>query len=404
VQRHLRGLAHGRLTVVDPLGRTTFGEGGGPPAATVSVHDLRFYAALLFGGSIGAAESYMRAEWSADDLTSLLRLMLREEDVADRLESLGRIPAWTLRWRPRANTIRGARRNVAAHYDIGNDFFSLVLDPTLSYSCALFGRDGMSLEEASRAKMERVCRLLALSPRDHLMEIGGGWGALAMHAARHFGCRVTTTTVSRRQYELACRRVHDAGLSHRVRVLLEDYRRLEGRYSKLAAIEMIEAVGYENYDAFFRRCSDLLAPDGVMLLQAIVIDDRLFERARRSIDFIKRYIFPGGCLPSIGAVSSSVARASDLRVVRLEELTSHYPPTLRWWRRRLLANADGLRRLGFSEGFLRMWDFYFCYCEAGFLERRLGDVQLVLTKPLARVDPPRPASHVTDRRRACGLE
>jgi cyclopropane-fatty-acyl-phospholipid synthase len=284
----------------------------------------------------------------------------------------------------RRNTASGSRRNISAHYDLGNDFFSLFLDETMAYSCAIFSRADSSLYEASVTKFDRICRKLELTADDHVLEIGSGWGGFAIHAAQRYGCRVTTTTISPRQHEFTRRQVEAAGLGERVTVLCEDYRALTGSYDKLVSIEMIEAVGHEYFDTYFRVCSDRLKPDGMMLLQAIVIPDQRYDRYRRSADFIQRYIFPGGCLPSIGAICRSLGRATDLRLFHLEDITPHYAETLAQWRQRFGANLDRIGKLGFSEDFLRTWEFYFCYCEGGFRERVIGDVQVLLTKPACR--------------------
>jgi cyclopropane-fatty-acyl-phospholipid synthase len=249
------------------------------------------------------------------------------------------------------------------------------------YSAAIFERPEASLAEASRAKLERVCRKLDLRPQDHLLEIGTGWGGLALHAAGRYGCRVTTTTLSAEQCRLARERIAAAGLAGRVTVLLEDYRDLRGRYDKLVSIEMVEAVGCEHFDTYFGRCSALLDPRGMMLLQAITIADQRYEVARRSVDFIQQHVFPGGCLPSVAAIAGSVARATDLRVFHLEDIGPHYATTLRHWRQRFRANLDRIRALGYADELLRMWELYLCYCEGGFSERLLGNVQVLLVKP-----------------------
>ncbi|MEW6296644.1 MAG: cyclopropane-fatty-acyl-phospholipid synthase family protein [Thermodesulfobacteriota bacterium] len=389
----LRRLRHGRLTVIDGDTRQTFGRLSPDCqlAATVFVHDApRFYSAVACAGDIGAGEAYIDGLWSCDDLTALVRILLRNRAVLDGMASgLARVtvPLRKLFHFLRRNTPTGSRRNIAAHYDLGNDFFALFLDETLTYSCGIFTRPESTLQEASRAKIERICRKLQLSPADHVVEIGTGWGSFAIHAAKHYGCRVTTTTLSRQQYDLARQRVAAAGVADQVTVLCEDYRTLTGQYDKLVSIEMIEAVGHAYYDTYFRRCSTLLKPDGMMLLQAITIADQRYERAKRSVDFIQRYIFPGSCLPSITAICDSLARATDLRLFHLEDLTPHYATTLRHWRERFLAHTDDVRALGYPDSFIRMWEFYLCYCEGGFHERATGDVQMLLTKPQCRRAP-----------------
>jgi cyclopropane-fatty-acyl-phospholipid synthase len=296
----------------------------------------------------------------------------------------------------RTQTRRRAKRSIAAHYDLGNALFELMLDPTMMYSCAVFERPGMTLEEASLAKLERVCERLRLGPDDHVVEIGTGWGGFAVHAAATHGCRVTTTTISREQYEWARASVRRAGLDDRVTVLLEDYRDLEGSYDKLVSLEMIEAVGWRGFGTFFEKCSSLLAPDGLMLLQAITIDDRAYEVEKAGASFIKTYVFPDGCLPSLEVIGRCVARRTDMQAVGLEDLTPHYAETLRRWRANFLANARRLEDLGYDERFRRLWTLYLSYCEAGFAERRIGDVLMLLAKPRHRMALPRPTARAAE--------
>jgi cyclopropane-fatty-acyl-phospholipid synthase len=385
----LEGLKHGRLTVIDGGESWSFGEESEacPLHATVCIHDQRFYTHVLLGGSIGAGEAYMVGYWSADDLTQTVRIILLNREVFAGLDAgWARVmhPFHTMFHFFRRNTEEQSRLNIAAHYDLGNDFYALFLDETLTYSCGIFEQDQATLKDASLAKYDRICRKLQMSPRDQVLEVGAGWGGFALHAASRYGCRITTTTLSRSQYHLAKERVQAAGLQDRVAILLKDYRALEGRYDKLVSIEMIEAVGHQYLGAFLRCCSDLLKPDGMMLLQAITIADHVFEAHKRSVDFIKRYIFPGGCIPSVTAICAAMAAATDLRLVHLEDITPHYVTTLRTWRQRFLANRGQVLGLGYSETFVRMWEFYLCYCEAGFAERYLGDVQMLFTKPLCR--------------------
>jgi len=388
VWRRLESIADGRLVIEDGAERRTFGSHyDSSLAATVWVRDPRFYRHLVLGGSLGAAESYIRGYWDCDDLTSLVRIFCRNAAVSTNLErGPARLlsPLHRIGHLLRRNTTSGSRRNIEAHYDLGNDFFSLFLDETMAYSCAIFSPPDSNLYEASVAKFDRICRKLELSADDHVLEIGSGWGGFAIHAAQRYGCRVTTTTISPRQYEFTRGQVAAAGLGDRVTVLCEDYRALTGSYDKLVSIEMIEAVGHEYFDTYFRACSDRLKSDGMMLLQAIVIPDQRYDRYRRSADFIQRYIFPGGCLPSIGAICRSVGRVTDLCLFHLEDITPHYAETLARWRQRFEANLDRIRKLGFGEDFTRTWEFYFCYCEGGFRERVIGDVQILLTKPRCR--------------------
>jgi cyclopropane-fatty-acyl-phospholipid synthase len=386
----LATLSTGSLTLVDRGEVERYGENAAAPSATVYVEDPRFYRALALRGSLGGAEAYMDGHWQSDDLTAVVRLLAKNR------ESLEGLDLGVARWiRPslalfhalRRNTRAGSRRNIAAHYDLGNEYFELFLDPTLTYSSGIFEPPDISMEEASIAKYERICRKLRLGPEDHVLEIGTGWGGFALHAAARHGCRVTTTTISRRQHELASRRVAEAGLTGRIEVKLEDYRDLRGRYDKLVSIEMIEAVGHEHLEQFFRTCGERLRPDGAMLLQAITIPDQDYSAHTKSVDFIKRYIFPGGELVSVGAVNGAAARASDLRLSHLEDLTPHYAETLRRWRRRMFENLSRMRALGLSDPFLRMWEFYLCYCEGGFEERQIGVVQTLFEKSGARRAP-----------------
>lgn len=385
-------LQHGQLTLVEDGRHETFGRASERCAlhCTVHVRDRRFFAEVAFGGSVGAGESFMAGDWWTDDLTALVRIMLVNREVLEGLDSgFSRVSevARRLLHATARNTRTGSRRNIAAHYDIGNDFFERMLDPSMMYSCAFFESADMDLGQAQFAKLDRLCRKLDLQPGDHLLEIGTGWGALAIHAASRYGCRVTTTTISREQHALATERVRAAGLQDRITVIERDYRDLEGRYDKLVSVEMIEAVGHQYFDTFFRRCGELLAPGGTMVLQSITIADAQYEEARDSVDFIKRHIFPGCCIPSVGALVGSAARASALRVVDLEDIGLHYARTLALWRENLFANADALRARGYPDALLRMFDFYLSYCEGGFAERALGDVQFVLQDASRAVAP-----------------
>jgi cyclopropane-fatty-acyl-phospholipid synthase len=397
--RAARRLALGRLArvkrgvveVIEGTDRCAFGkpDAAGGLSASITVRDPRFYRELALGGELGAAEAYVRGWWSCDDLTILFRIFARDLAADEDLDrGVARLATWAARvvHRWRDNTRQGSRENIRAHYDLGNDFFALVLDETLTYSCAVFERPEATLEEAQRAKLDRVCRKLALRPDDHVIEIGTGWGSFAIHAAVTYGCRVTTTTVSSAQHDTAVQRVRDAGLSNRVRVLLTDYRDLTGTFDKLVSIEMIEAVGERHLDSYFQACARLLRADGVMLLQAIVMADQGYDEYRRSVDFIQRYVFPGGFLPSMGAIVRSVTRSSDMRLVHLDDLTAHYVTTLRMWRNRFLGNCEAVRRLGYAESVTRLWQYYLAYCEAGFAERRVGDVQLLLARAGCRRD------------------
>lgn len=386
VHRSLSGIETDRIVVREGRNRWVFGDltDGARSVGEIRVHDPRAYRDVAFGGTIGSGEAYMKGYWSADDLTEVVRILLRNRDILNGMETgLARFtePAHKVfHWLSR-NTRSGSRRNIAAHYDLGNEFFRIWLDESLMYSSAVFEDPRMSLEEASRAKLDGICQKLDLSPADHLLEIGTGWGGLAIHAAEKFGCRVTTTTISQQQYEYAQQRVREAGLVDTVTVLLEDYRDLTGQFSKLVSVEMIEAIGHKFLDTYFSKCNSLLRKDGMMLLQAITIAEDQYERARNSVDFIQRYIFPGGSLSSIKGLMDSIGRATSLRLHHLEDIGPHYATTLRHWRERMFSGIAQVRSLGYSEEFIRMWEFYFCYCEGGFIERAIGDVQMLLVKP-----------------------
>jgi cyclopropane-fatty-acyl-phospholipid synthase len=395
----LGNVVRGSISLVDGAGRFAFGRPGDAPSVTITVRDKAAYRAMVFGGSVGAGEAYMQGLWTCDDLPGLARILARNLDALDAMDRgtarLARRAGDLLRAARRRNTRAGSRRNIAQHYDLSNEFFRLFLDPSMSYSSAIFDREDASLGEAQQAKIERVCRKLDLGPDDHLLEIGTGWGGLAIHAARVHGCRVTTTTVSREQHRFASERVNAEGLGGRVDVLLRDYRDLEGQYDKLVSIEMIEAVGHEYLPAFFEVCAARLAPHGRMALQAITIEDRRYDSARREVDFIKRHIFPGSTIPSMTALCRA-ASSTDLRLLRADDIGLHYVETLRRWRANLRHNWSRLRALGFDDRLLRCFEFYFAYCEAGFAEGALGDVQLGFAKPGAIAAMPLPS----ERRRA----
>lgn len=381
--RALQRIEVGRLTVREPGEVQTYGD----PTAdelTLRVRHPRFWRSVAFGGSLGAGEAYIRGDWSTDNLTGLIRLLAANEAAVEQMNGGWRgVAASTARLyhRGRANTTRGSRRNIVAHYDLSNEFYGLFLDPTLTYSCGVFERADSTMQEASLAKLERACRKLRLRADDHVLEIGSGWGSFALYAARHYGCRVTTTTISDAQHRLVRQRIDASGLANRVTLLKQDYRALDGQYDKLVSIEMIEAVGHEYFDTFFRCCSRLLKRDGLMVLQAITMAERYYEHARRDVDFIKRYIFPGSCIPSIGAMLGAVQRSSDLQPTHIEDFGTHYARTLEIWRRAFLSNVEEVRRLGFDDAFIRMWEYYLSYCEAGFRERTTGVAQIVLAKP-----------------------
>jgi cyclopropane-fatty-acyl-phospholipid synthase len=382
-------IEYGQLTIVDGDRIHHFGRPGSGLAChvRVTVNDPRFWGEIGFGGSIGAGESYMYRLWECDHLTELVRLFVRNRHVLDRLDGgLARLtqPINKTIHALRRNSLRGSRKNIAAHYNLGNEMFALFLDQTMMYSCGIFERPGASMQEASIAKIDRICRKLDLGPKDRVIEIGTGWGGFAIHAARHYGCHVTTTTISREQFEFARRRIHDEELEDRISLLFRDYRDLEGEYDKLVSIEMVEAVGHQFLDTFFAKCSSLLKPNGSMLLQAITLADQRYDEARRSVDFIQKYIFPGGFIPSVTAMTTSATRKTDMRLFHLEDIGPHYATTLRHWRERFFRNLGAIRALGYPDAFVRMWEYYLCYCEGGFEERVIGNAQLLFVKPLCR--------------------
>jgi cyclopropane-fatty-acyl-phospholipid synthase len=389
VMRRLNGLRGGEITIDDDTGVSRLGTAG-DLHATLHVRNPRFYRKSITGGSLAVAMSYVGGDWECNNLTDLFRLFVRNQSAAQSLDSgwsrlTQLIHRLVHRWH--ANSRTGSRRNISAHYDLGNDFFQLWLDDTWAYSSGIFSSPDATLREASIEKFDRVCRKLDLRPGDHLLEIGTGWGGLAIHAAEHYGCRVTTTTISKQQFDVASRRVEAAGLAGRITLLLQDYRDMTGRFDKLVSIEMVEAVGHQYLDTYFRKCGELLKPDGSMVLQAIVMPERRYDEYLHSVDFIRRYVFPGGCLPSMATILESVGRASQMRFVHAEDFGPHYAETLRRWGKAFHERLADVRRLGYSEELIRLWDYYLCYCEAAFEERHVGVVQVQFDNSQSRRDP-----------------
>lgn len=390
--RALSCLQHGQIRLLDGSEEHRFGQASErcALAVTVRVLDPRFYEKAAFGGSVGAGEAYIHGYWSCDDLTALIRIMVVNRSALSQMERglarLSRPLRRAAHWL-RRNSRAGSARNIAAHYDIGNELYRLMLDETMAYSCGIFTSEHASLADASRAKFDAACRKLALGPSDHLLEIGTGWGGLALHAARNYGCRVTTTTISRAQHDYARELIDAAGLGDRITLLLADYRELQGRFDKLVSIEMVEAVGARYLPVFFGRCSRLLQPHGAMLLQAITLQDQLYADALASVDYIQQFIFPGSFIPSVSALLDAVRDHTDLKLFNLEDIGPHYARTLALWRRNFFDHLDEVHRLGYPQSFVRLWEFYLCYCEGGFAERQLGDVQMLLTKPACRRAP-----------------
>lgn len=381
----LKSIQGGQIHVIDGEEKISLGgRTSDDLEATVTVLEPKFYTEAVWGGNLGAAEAYLQGLWSCDDLTKLVRIFARNLDVASTMnKGVARIAGLAARvyHRMRDNSVTGSKKNIHEHYDLGNDFFSLFLDPTMMYSSGCFESPETTMEEASIEKIDRICRKLKIKESDHLLEIGTGWGGFAEYAAKNYGCKITTTTISEEQFKLANERIKKAGLQNRVKIILEDYRDLNGQYDKIVSIEMIEAVGDKYFNTYFKKCGELLKPGGLMVLQAITIPDQRYADYIRSTDFIQRYIFPGGCLPSVNVMSKCVSTQSNMEVVDLEDFAPSYARTLQLWRDRFFERIDEVREQGFSERFIRMWDYYLCYCEAAFLERATGVVQMMLAKP-----------------------
>ena len=390
VLRQLAHLKHGQLVVVEDGERLVFGSTGHSLLGEIQILDPAAWGLVASNGSIGAGEAFIHGYWSSPDLTAVVRVFVSNLEVLDALEgglaTLGRPLVQGLHWLNR-NTREGSRKNIAAHYDLGNDLFEQFLDPTMMYSAAQFRSPEDSLEQAQLNKLERICQKLDLKPSDHLLEIGTGWGSMALYAAQHYGCNVTTTTLSKEQYAYTARRIEALGLQDQVTLLLKDYRDLTGQYDKLVSIEMIEAVGHRFLPVYFKQCAHLLKSNGLMLLQAITIREQRYEQARNNVDFIQRYIFPGGALPCVQKMLEIVSRDTDMNLLHMEDFGLHYARTLRLWHENFRRAQGRLSELGYDDGFLRLWEFYLCYCEGGFLERTIGTAQLLLAKPGAMPAP-----------------
>ncbi|MFF7397507.1 class I SAM-dependent methyltransferase [Achromobacter sp. NPDC008082] len=413
LQSRLGGLRGGSLTIEDAMGPMRAGVSGAGVSGSaqshspahahpyhhhqarpvhVRVRNPAFYRALAGSGSVGGGEAYGDGHWECDDLVGLIRLLVRNREWLDSMETgsarLGGLAMRALH-ALRRNTRAGSRRNIAAHYDLGNAFFQLFLSDDMMYSSAMWDGEDDTLEQASTRKLDVICRKLNLQPGDHVVEIGTGWGGFALHAARHYGCRVTTTTISREQHALASERIRRAGLQFRVDVLLQDYRDLHGQFDKLVSIEMIEAIGAAYLPTYFAKVGELLKPEGVALIQAITIEDHRYAQALKAVDFIKLHVFPGSFMPSIQAMLNAKTRASDLSLVHLEDFGLSYARTLQAWRQRFVARLDAVRAQGFDERFIRLWEFYLAYCEGGFRERAIGVSHLLLARPAAMPGAPR---------------
>jgi cyclopropane-fatty-acyl-phospholipid synthase len=385
---HFNRIKEGEITVIEESEHIVFGEmtPSFPVKATIEVKNSKMYLDIAVKGLNGSADSFIKEWWTCNNLTNLVRIFTRNRDVANQLESgIASLAIWFLKLTHsfRGDSLKESLRNIHAHYDLGNDFFSSFLDETRMYSCGIFSNPNSTLYEASITKIDRICKKLNLSPDDHLLEIGTGWGGFALYAAKNYGCRITSTTISQEQFIFSLNLIKQHGLQDQVTVLKKDFRELEGQFDKLVSIEMIEAVGYKLYKTFFNKCARLLKPEGLLVIQAITISDNLFEESKDFIDFIKMYIFPGSCIPSISSLCSA-ASSSDIKLFHLEDITPHYAKTLQEWKKRFINNNNKVKSLGFTDSFIRMWLFYLCYCEGGFIERQIGNVQMVFTKPLCR--------------------
>jgi len=383
----LESLVGGHLEIRDADGVKHFGDKGTDLSVLIRVHDSRFYRAVALGGSMGAGESYIDGAWSCSDLTKLIQLFSRNLESSNRLGGIvDSLICIARRWghRLNRNTRTGSRKNISAHYDLSNRFYELFLDPTMTYSSGVFTSDADTMQDASIEKYDRLCRKLSLCEDDHLLEIGTGWGGFSLHAAKNYGCKITTTTISKEQHAYAKKRIEEEGLQDQIELLCEDYRDLTGQYDKAVSIEMIEAVGHEFLPTYFQQCSNLLKPNGLFAFQAITIPDQRYDSYRRSVDFIQKYVFPGGFLPSVGALATTVGRHTDMQWIHFEDFAEHYARTLECWRKSLFEKVSQVRELGMSDSFLRLWEFYLCYCEGGFREKQIGVAQILLQKPSNR--------------------
>ena len=381
--KKFQGLRKGNILVYDGNDEFSFGDDGSDEKVVVNIHSQEFYVMVGSGGALGLAEAYMAGFWSSDNVVKLFQIILRNRDILLSLErGFAKLikPINKMIHRSRQNTLQGSKKNIVAHYDLSNDFYKLWLDPTMTYSCAFFKDESVTLEEASKEKLDRICRKLNLSEKDSVLEIGTGWGSFSIHAAKNYGCNVTTTTISDAQYEYASSRIKEEGLESKITLINKDYRELDGEYDKIVSIEMIEAVGYEYISGFFSKLSSLLNSNGFIALQGITYNDQNFDTYKNSVDFINKYIFPGSCLISVSQISDIVKNKTKFDFIDLEDITLHYAKTLNIWRKNFLGKTKEIKKMGFSDTFIRLWEFYLTYCEAGFLEKNIGDYQFVFSK------------------------
>ena len=381
--QRLSQIKDGHIIIKDGESISKYGKQGNL-SAKINVLDFVFYKNIILGGTIGASESFIRGEWSSSNLTNVIRVLARNTEAQDKLENFFTLlsqPFLKVMHKLNENSVRGSKKNISRHYDLSNDFFSLFLDKNMMYSSAIYKTRKTSLEDAAINKLDVICKKLKLKKTDHIIEIGTGWGGFAIYAVKNYGCKVTTTTISIEQYKFAKQKIKEAGLGRQINILLKDYRLLKGQYDKVVSIEMIEAVGYQFYDEYFKIISQLLKDDGDALIQAITIKDQRYSKAIHSVDFIQKYIFPGSCIPSITAIQNSLTNTTDLVINDVRDIGHHYARTLADWRKKFLKNKREIRKLGFDDKFLRMWLFYFAYCEGGFEEKVISDIHLHITKP-----------------------
>ena len=387
LQKKFKNLKTGHISVNDGDETFTFGDSSSDEKVSVDIHSQEFYVMTGSGGALGIAEAYVAGYWSSDDVVKLFQIIIRNRDILLSLEKgFAKLvkPINKMIHRGRQNTLKGSKENILAHYDLSNDFYKLWLDPSMTYSCAFFNNDSVTLEEASIEKLDRICRKLDLSEDDSVLEIGTGWGSFSIHAAKNYGCKVTTTTISDAQFDYARSRIKDEGLESKITLINKDYRDLDGKYDKIVSIEMIEAVGYEYIPDYFSKLSSLLNKNGLVALQGITYNDQNFEVYKDSVDFIKKYIFPGSCLISIAQIIDVIKKDTDLAMVDMEDITKHYAVTLNRWRKNFMDVIPKVKEMGYSQAFINMWEFYFLYCEAGFSERNIGDVQMIFAKSGSR--------------------
>ena len=387
VMNKFKHLQYGSIKILEGDEVLSFGDPGSNDKVTVTIHSNEFYVFLGSGGVTGVAEAYMAGYWTADNLVLLLQIVLKNKNILLSLDSgfaklinpINKLIHWS-----KQNTLKGSKQNILAHYDLSNDFYKLWLDPTMTYSCGYFNNDSVSLEQASIEKIDRICRKLKLNENDHILEIGTGWGSFSLYAAKQYGCTIDTVTISDAQYEYASRKIESSGLGSKINIFNKDYRKIKGQYDKIVSIEMIEAVGHQFIPQYFSKISSLLKEDGLLAIQGITYNDQNFEQYKNSVDFIKKYIFPGSCLISVAQISDVIKEYTDLAIVDMEDITKHYAETLNRWKVNFMKVTPEVKRMGFSEAFIKMWEFYFVFCEAGFLERNIGDIQLVFSKSGAR--------------------